>query len=203
MGLEVKSFGSRCERCSKQVSEMTRMDHENNQKSVFTKEKDLFVKLLTANYSRIYAYIITMVPHDSDADDLMQETATLMWENFDRFELGTNFVSWAVTIAKFQVLKYRKKQKNRSRLLLSDQAYDLLIAETEALQEEKSDRLGALRECLKKLSERDRQFIKMRYSDGATAKVVSQKVGISIDAVYRHGARLNGLLLNCIRRSLA
>ncbi len=162
-----------------------------------------FVNLLTANYNRIYAFIITMVPHDSDADDLMQETATLMWKNYDRFEPGTNYVSWAVTIAKFQVLKYRKNKLNRSRLLLSDKAYDLLISETQKMQDEKGDRLSALRDCLKKLSEKERQFLKMRYSEGVTAKIVAQKVGLSTDAVYRQGAHLLNLLLGCTRRVLA
>lgn len=162
-----------------------------------------FVNLLTANHNRIYAYIITMVPHDSDADDIMQETAAVMWQNFDRFEPGTSFVSWAVTIAKFQVLSYRKRKKNHSRLLLSDQAYDLLISETQKIQEEKDDRMGAVRECLKKLSEKERLFLKLRYSEGATAKIVAQKVGLSIDSVYRQGARLLHLLLACTRRTLA
>ena len=165
------------------------------------KEKAPFVKLLTANYARIYAFIITLVPNDNDADDIMQETATVMWENFSKFEPGTNFVSWAVTIAKFQILNYRKKHK-RSRLFLSDQAYELLITETEKVQEQSQDRLQALRGCLKKLSARDQQFIRMRYYDGASARIVAQKVGTSIDAVYRYTARLTDWLLGCVRRSL-
>ncbi len=175
--------------------------NENNHKTDFIKEKAPFVKLLMANYSRIYAYIISLVPNDSDADDLMQETASVMWENFNRFEPGTNFVSWAVTIAKFQVMRYRK-QHQRSRIILSDKAYDLLVTETEKVQEESQDRLQALRNCLNKLSENDQQFIKMRYHEGASARIVAQKVGTSIDAVYRYSARLNHLLLGCVRRAL-
>jgi len=178
------------------------MSSENEKTSDFLKEKAPFVKLLTANYARIYAYIITMVPNDSDADDLMQETASVMWENFSKFEAGTNFVSWAVTIAKYQILSYRKKHK-RSRLLLSDQAYDLLVTETEKMQEQSQDRLQALRGCLKKLSVKDRQFIKMRYYEGASARIVAQKVGTSMDAVYRYTARLNHWLLGCVQRTLA
>jgi len=178
-----------------------KQEHENH--GFPDNKRASFVNLLTANHNRIYAYIITMVPHDSDADDIMQETAAVMWENYDRFEPGTSFVSWAVTIAKFQVLKYRKNKQNRSRLLLSDQVYDLLIAETQKIQDEKGDRLNALRQCLKKLSDKERQFLKMRYSEGATAKIVAQRVGLSIDAVYRQGARLLNLLLACTRRTLA
>lgn len=174
-------------------------DHDTN--ADFMKEKAPFVKLLTANYARIYAYIISSVPNDSDADDLMQETAALMWENFSRFEPGTNFVSWAVTVAKFQIMNYRK-QHQRSRLFLSDKAYDLLVSETEKVQEESQDRLQALRGCLKKLSPKDQQFIRMRYYEGDSARIVAQKVGTSVDAVYRYGARLNDLLLSCVQRVL-
>jgi RNA polymerase sigma-70 factor (ECF subfamily) len=131
----------------------------------------------------------------------MQETAALLWKNFSQFEPGTNFVSWAVTIAKFQILNYRKRHK-QSRTFLSDKAYDLLIPETEKLQEESQERLQALRECLKKLSGKDQQFIRMRYYEGASARIVAQKVGTSIDAVYRYGARLNHLLLSCVRRAV-
>lgn len=178
------------------------MAQENEKTSDFLKARTPFVKLLTANHARIYAYIISMVPNDTDADDIMQETAAVMWKNFHKFEPGTNFVSWAVTIAKYQILNYRKHNK-RSRLCLSEEAYDLLISETEKVQEQSQDRLQALRNCLKKLPPKDQQFIRMRYDDGASARLVAQKVGASIDAVYRYTARLNDWLLNCVKRTLA
>jgi RNA polymerase sigma-70 factor, ECF subfamily len=178
------------------------MDNQKTEKADFANDKASFVNLLTANYYRIHAYILSMVPNDSDVDDIMQETVTLMWQNFDRFQAGTNFVSWAVTIAKFQVLKYQKQRK-RSRLVLSDEVYDLLISENHAIQEQSQERFRALRDCLQKLPEKEQNFIKLRYMDGATAKIVAQKIGSSIDAVYRHGAKLNDLLLRCVRSSLA
>lgn len=178
------------------------MTGENENTSDFLKVRTPFVKLLTANHARIYAYIISMVPNDSDADDIMQETAAVMWKNFSQFEPGTNFVSWAVTIAKYQILNYRKQNK-RSRLFLSDEAYELLISETEKVQEQTRDRLQALRKCLKKLSSKDQQFIRMRYYDGSSARIVAQKAGTSIDAVYRYTARLNHWLLSCVQRTLA
>jgi len=71
------------------------------------------------------------------------------------------------------------------------------------VQEQSQDRLQALRNCLNKLSDKDQQFIRMRYYDGSSARLVAQKVGASIDAVYRYTARLNDWLLNCVRRTLA
>lgn len=178
------------------------MENSRENKDVFSEEKASFVNLLMANYYRIHAYVLSMVPNDTDADDILQEAAALMWENFHTFQPGTNFVSWAITIAKFQILKYQKQRK-RSRLMLSEQVYDLLSSENEQLQEQSNERFKALRECLKKLPDKDQRFLQMRYSEGATAKTVAQQIGTSIDAVYRNGSRLNDLLLRCIRRTLA
>ena len=178
------------------------MENSNENRDEFSEEKASFVNLLMANYYRIHAFVLSLVPNDSDADDILQDAAALMWEKFNTFQPGTNFVSWAITIAKFQILKYQKQRK-RSRLMLSDKVYDLLCSENEKIQEQSNERFRALRECLKKLPDRDQKFIQMRYSEGATAKTVAQQIGTSIDAVYRNGSRLNDMLLRCIRRALA
>ncbi|HRS72819.1 MAG TPA: hypothetical protein P5175_13345, partial [Anaerohalosphaeraceae bacterium] len=44
-----------------------------------------FVSLLTAQQTRIYAYILSLVPNFSDADDILQDTTKIMWERFDDF----------------------------------------------------------------------------------------------------------------------
>lgn len=178
------------------------MNYDNGKSGDFSKEKASFVDLLTANYYRIHAFVLSMVPNDNDADDIMQETATLMWKNFEQFEPGTNFVAWAVTIAKFQVLRYQK-QRQRSKIVLSEKTHDLLIADNQLMEPGVQDRFRALQKCIKRLPEKDQEFLQLRYSPGATAKSVAQIVGASIGAVYRHGGRLNDLLLRCIRQTLS
>ncbi|HDS83717.1 MAG TPA: sigma-70 family RNA polymerase sigma factor [Phycisphaerales bacterium] len=178
------------------------MTSEKVQSNDFSGDKASFVDLLMANYYRIHAFVLSMVPNDTDADDIMQETAMLMWKNFDQFQAGTNFVAWAVTIAKFQVMKYHK-QIRRSRLVLSEKTYDLLIEDNKGLESGIQDRFRALRKCIQSLPRKDQNFIELRYSRGATAKSVAQTIGASVGAVYRYGARLNDLLLRCIRQKLA
>ena len=41
--------------------------------------------------NRIFAYILTLVPHGADAEDIMQETASVAWEKFGTFKEGTDF----------------------------------------------------------------------------------------------------------------
>ena len=60
-----------------------------------TKEKrnkdTQFLDLLMRNQKRIYNFILLLVPNYSDADDLMQETVSVMWSKFDSYEPGYSF----------------------------------------------------------------------------------------------------------------
>ena len=38
---------------------------------------------VTQNERRLYAYILTLLPHRADADDVLQEASLVMWDKFD------------------------------------------------------------------------------------------------------------------------
>lgn len=160
-----------------------------------------FVSLLAANYYRINAFILSLVPNEADADDIMQETTVLMWSKFEDFTLGTDFVAWAVTVAKYQVFNFRKT-KRRSAVLLSEEALEIIATETKRVMDESDKRFQALKGCINKLSHHDRQFIKLRYTEGVTTKMLASRIGKPAYTVYRHGSHINGILLRCIKRTL-
>lgn len=164
--------------------------------------KSNFVSLLTANYYQIHSFILTMVPNKTDAEDILQNTLIYMWEHFGDFRPGTSFLSWAVTIAKFQVLSYRKAM-GRSKVHLSETALDLVAAENVKLSAHMDERYEALQKCLKRLPERELDFLKKRFMQGSSARKIAKDIGASLNAVYKRLARLKGILLNCIRRTLA
>ena len=91
-----------------------------------------FLHLLMANHRRIYAFILGMIANRSDADDLMQETTTVMWRKFGEFEGGTDFVAWGVTIAKYRILNYRQKNRH-TRIQFSDEAVKVLQADADSM----------------------------------------------------------------------
>ena len=45
----------------------------------------LFMGLVLANQKKLYVYILSMVFHVNDADDILQDTLVLMWENLTNF----------------------------------------------------------------------------------------------------------------------
>ncbi len=161
-----------------------------------------FLRLYQANERRIYGFILALVPDWFEAEDLLQETTMVMWSKFDQFELGTDFAAWAMCIARYQIMNYRKKKRNQ-RVRFSDEVLAGLDQHVTEAVEQLDVRRDALRDCLKKLPARDRELVHLRYEYEATTKSVAERVGRGIDAVYKALNRIHLQLLYCIRRTLA
>ena len=164
--------------------------------------EERFVQLFHQHERRIYGFIVSLVPRWEDADDLFQETAAVLWRKFDRFEPGTDFVRWALSVAQFEVLRYRRARQ-KSQRIFSDATVEALAERLPAFGETSSRRTEALQHCLTTLKERDRELVQMRYDPGATVLEVAARVGRSVPAVYKALNRIHGQLFDCIRRTLA
>jgi RNA polymerase sigma-70 factor (ECF subfamily) len=139
--------------------------------------------------------------HDwSAAEDLLQETAQVMWSKFDTFKPGTDFTAWALCIARYQVLDYRKRCKSRV-------VFDSELIERLARQAEKHSvrdngrRHEALKECLKKLTNRDRHLLELRYQLDASVRSIAETLGWHTKSVYRSLQRIRFQLFQCVRRT--
>ena len=124
----------------------------------------------------------------------------LCGEKFDQFQPGTNFVSWAVTIAKFQVLKYRKKFNPK--VPLSSEIIDTLSDDYNGPLDKEDEQLDALRHCMKKLNGKDYNLIKSRFEHKKTARELSQQIGVAMNTIYRNESRVLALLQNCVYKTL-
>ncbi len=160
-----------------------------------------FLRLLMANQKRIYAFILGMVPNHEDADDLFQETILVMWSKFDNFTRGTSFTAWGITVAKFQVLSARKRYSKRS-LQFSQAAIELLQEEADPFVRQMDSRVQALRGCVRKLNQRDYELIQLRYENEIAIKTIAERMGRSVQSVYKRIAHIHDALLRCIRRAI-
>lgn len=160
-----------------------------------------FFQLFMASQNRIYAYILVFVPHGPDADDIMQETATVMWEKFETFTPGTDFARWAKRIAYHKILDYRKK-RGRHRVVFSDELVDLLAEEAEAVLDKANPRLEALKFCLRRLSTKDRGLVRLHYEEGVTIKNMAERADRSVQGLYKVMVRIHSRLRDCVNLRL-
>lgn len=161
---------------------------------------NLFLSLFAQKQNRLYAFILMIVHNESDADEIFQETAALLWEQFDKFEVGTNFGAWAVSIAKFKVLEYLR-QNRKSRRLFTQDLYEELTALAEPASSNVDRRLGALRTCFQRLDRTCRSLLTLRYQKNLSIQQIAQQKGVSAGAMYRRLSKVFGMLRTCVERT--
>lgn len=160
---------------------------------------DLFLE----HQPRIYAYIRSLLFQRADADDVMQETAAVLWKKFDQFETGTAFDRWAFRTAYHQVRFFRQKKARESkRLQFGDDLVELLSHDSEAFLDNTEDTMAALERCLSKLSKKHREMIAWRFAPGGTNREVSKKIGKSESVVCRLFNKIYESLMRCISLQL-
>lgn len=159
----------------------------------------LFMGLYMGVQRRLFGYVLSQIPDPSDAEDIVQETVAAMWTRFNEYESGTNFAAWALCVARFQILTYRKKMIRKKRMF-SLQATESIQNAAESTDNQEQERQEILRLCLDKLSEKERKILHFRYEIGATLRIASEQVNMNISTLYSVLNRIHILLLNCIRK---
>jgi RNA polymerase sigma-70 factor (ECF subfamily) len=159
----------------------------------------LFVQLFLKSQRRIYGYVMATVANPTEADDIVQEIATLLWRKFDAYTPGTNFTAWALATARFKVLRYlrEKSYKRRFSAETLEAIEDIHFGNMD--QEETAVEL--LRECMERLGKEDRRILSMRYEEEMTLQRLAAQLGLTVDSVFRQISRIHIVLLNCVRRS--
>jgi len=164
-------------------------------------DRDNFFQLYLQNQRRLYAYILMLVPYSSDADDILQQTSTIMWEKFDTYRPEASFGAWSVAIAKYVIFDHYKK-KRRSHVIFKDEMLEI-FAETAITSTKDTDkRVSFLKVCVKGLGSSDRKLIKMRYEQGFKIKDIAEQIGRPVQGFYKTMNRIHNSLLNCVRRKM-
>ncbi len=161
-----------------------------------------FLRLFLKNQNRINAFIFTLVPRGSQADDIMQDTVMIMWSKFSEFKSGTNFYAWATQIARYKIMKFRKKQKKGPRQF-SSEALSEILARNDQTNSIMAERLKALDVCLGKLKQNDKYIILLRYENNIRIKDIGPKVGRSAQGIYKTMARIHNILEQCVKKTLS
>jgi RNA polymerase sigma-70 factor (ECF subfamily) len=163
---------------------------------------EAFLQLFVRAEPRVYAFIRTMVFNRTDAEDLFQDTAAVLWREFDKFEPGTNFDRWAMAVALNQVRSLRQKH-HRNILAFSEPLFAAITASAEHLGERTDEFLTDLQRCMEKLAETDRDLVRRRYQPNVTTSSLARELGRSVSTVSRSLNRIQQILLRCIRRTIS
>lgn len=162
---------------------------------------DEFVREFTRCAQRLYAYVFTLMGHDSGADDVFQEASALAWQKYGDFQPGSDFFAWICRIARFRALSYFDSKRRRPRSF-SDAFLDAVEADMAEMSDALDGEMSALADCYRKLRPEDRELIDRRYTPGADTRRVAAAIGRPLSTVYRMLTRVHRELLECVEQAM-
>ncbi len=159
------------------------------------------LRLLATHQEDLFRYVFSLVPHEPDARDVLQETYVALTRKFAEYSPDRPFLPWAFGFAYLQVLKHRERRGRSARLLGAEVV--ALLADTRRDEEARlTTRLSALDACLDRLAEPDRRLIAHRYLSRTTIEQLTDIVGLSRRTLFRNLERVRRVLHDCISRRL-
>jgi RNA polymerase sigma-70 factor (ECF subfamily) len=161
-----------------------------------------FVQLFARHEPGLRSFIRPLVSTWEDCDEVLQQTCLVLWRKFGEFEPGSDFAAWASTVARFEVLKHRRKLA-RDRLVFSEELLALLADEGAAEFARRERERRALDECVGRLQPLHRELIQRCYAGGTSIKEVAESLGRSATSLYKSLHRIRLSLLACVERALA
>jgi RNA polymerase sigma-70 factor, ECF subfamily len=163
--------------------------------------QDEFAALYARAHVDLLRYVLTLLPDRHQAEDVVQDTARLLWRKFDEYDPAQPFLPWARKFAYFEVLKFRRSRALREKYF-SDELLERLAEEHAAEEGQLVRGREALEGCLQKLDEVSRQLLKDRYGDEIPLEELARRQGKSVNALYVVMHRIRQRLLECVNRTL-
>jgi len=160
--------------------------------------KPFELELANAQFG-LYTHIASLCGNPHDARDILQEVNRALCLRKDEFDPSRgSLMGWARTLARFEVLHWRDRQK-RAKVLFSNDMVDE-IAQT--LEEEISApvdvRLGFLEECLQTLSKHLREMLMAHHAERQPLAVIAQSMKRDAHSVANSLYVARGSLRKCI-----
>jgi RNA polymerase sigma-70 factor (ECF subfamily) len=160
-----------------------------------------FVRLLSDEQSKLYAYVLAIVGDRNAAPDVFQNTNVALWRKASEFVEGTDFGAWSRRVAFFEVLDYRKR-RGRERHIFDDALLQQVAAEVSNQTDLLEAELATLHHCMGLLPNVDHALIDARYARGESVAALAKQRGKTANAISLALYRIRNELARCIEKSL-
>ena len=118
-----------------------------------TNEIEDYDQLVGDYQHRIFFFIRSMVYNKEDAKDILQDVNIVLFKKQAYYVSGTDFKSWAFTIARFECLSYLTKLKKNMTISIDNETEERLADTAEEMADAADPHLATLKTCMQKLPE--------------------------------------------------
>ena len=155
--------------------------------------------LFLSNTPALQSFVLALVPDFAQAEDIVQETFLTVTQKAAHFELDSNFLAWACSIAKFKVLEAARASS--AGVTLSPETIEALCC-SEAGQPT-DPRVDVLEQCIDQLAPKARQVVELCYRDCHKPAEVARLISWKPTAVHVALSRARALLRKCLEKKSA
>jgi RNA polymerase sigma-70 factor (ECF subfamily) len=135
-------------------------------------DRDAFAKLVEHHQPAVSRFVARYLRSKDDQDDVVQDSFLRAWHQIARFQKGTNFGAWVMTIARFLCMA-RLKDRQRH----PDPAP--LDSHLEPAAPAGPDDLESLKRAVDRLPLPQREVVAMRFFDGLDYRAIAEITGDS------------------------
>jgi RNA polymerase sigma-70 factor (ECF subfamily) len=167
---------------------------------------DAFRDIVLMTQENLRAFVLWVCPARSVVDDIAQEAYLLAFRNLDKYTPGTSFSAWLRTIARNRVANHVrsavarcKREKRFGEAAMLEHALEDDVVDAEYAQR----RVEALRTCMGKLSETNREMLSLRYEGQRKSHEIARLLGRSAGAVRAALKRIRFALRDCVAAVMA
>jgi RNA polymerase sigma-70 factor (ECF subfamily) len=161
--------------------------------------RDDVLREFVKHRSNLFAFVLSIVRDFAFAEEVLQEVAVVVCDQWEDFQPGTNFSAWASRIVRNKI--FNLNRVSRRELLLSPEAIAGIERAAEAEPETSS--LDAVRKCLEGVTDRIRSVLSMRYREGLSGAEIARRTKSTVTAVHMALSRARSVLARCVEARVA
>ena len=166
------------------------------------KRLEEFVDQIDLIQGDLLGFILSLTGDYDKARDILQETNLVIIKKLKSFELGTSFRAWAFTIARFQVMAFRKKV-SRDKLVFSDNTFNDISEDYEDFHKREIEvKYKILDDCISKLPEKQQEAVQKKYIQGKSLKDISAAINSNENSVSQILFRARKNLIDCVENTV-
>src|SRR5260370_32702077 len=142
-----------------------------------------FLTLFLRHQTELRAFIGSLLGDGPARDDVFQEVALILWNEFPRYDPARSFGAWARGIAANKVMQ-RWRQDTRTPAPFPPEAVLALLDACDRTEAAEAPHAEALRRCVEELPEKSRRLLALRYGEALKLGESAGRVRATLAAVH-------------------
>jgi RNA polymerase sigma-70 factor (ECF subfamily) len=165
-------------------------------------DHDEFLRLFTSVQPALRRFVGYHFPggRQQEIEDVLQETALVLWRKFGLYDPARSFTSWALGIAHYE-LRHSQRSSARMPLALDEKTSELLARRVESPVADR--RQGRLDRCLSKLDARSREALSLYYEKELSTQQIAETYRGTVNMVRILLFRARQAVARCMTRQEA